>query len=414
MTPVPFELPLKASEAAVLADITFQLVENRRLQDDLRNRLASRAAGLGLTSVRPYWGSLQQDPVHASSFYLAIDALPAGAAALPDPLLLRMALASAPASGLFPKAMLIGRMRPGGGREVVVNAVPFGPGDTGAIDTFATQVDRAFLPRPQASAPAITVFSIEPERELSAAFEGFRQVQRTLGLNAASIAAPPGLAARTLPAAVWSAIRAGWREGYNLEADSSAFEGANLDGAVRDQAVFTRFRATIGEYAGEPAAGTLDWALEDFGRRFTIGDTIYQLQPDEVQALHRRYAAALARAETFFDAVRRERIAAGHGRTFDFEIALPAAEPQATLFCLHWLKARGRPASLISPLLPSLDEAKQQGAIARHFGATLSFDAATVSRLGGPSHWTGGRWNCRVDGEITAAAIQAVAVALRA
>src|SRR5262245_26430892 len=164
MSPAPFELPVKASEAATLADVTFQLVENRRLADDLRNRLAARASGLGLSSIRPYWGSLQKDPVHASSFYLAVDALPQGGA--PTPLLFRMALASAPASGLFPKSMLIGRMRPGGGREVVVNAASFGPGDTGAIDTFATKVDRAFLPRPQSSATAIQVVWADSKREL--------------------------------------------------------------------------------------------------------------------------------------------------------------------------------------------------------------------------------------------------------
>ena len=93
---------------------------------------------------------------------------------------------------------------------------------------------------------------------------------------------------------------------------------------------------------------------------------------------------------------------------------LRSAEPHAALFCLHWLKARGRPAALIAPLLPTLDEAKPLGAIARHFGATLSFDASTLARLGSPGQWTGGRWNCRMDGGgITAAAIQAVAVALR-
>lgn len=410
MSPAPFELPLKASEAATLADITFQLLENRRLQEDLRHRLASRAAGLSLSSIRPYWGSLQQDPVHASTFYLAIDAL---AGPSPQPMLLRMALASSPASGLFPKAMLIGRMRPGGGREVVVNAANFGPADTAAIDTFATQVDRAFLPRPQASAPSITVVSADPERELPGAFEGFRLAQRSTGINTASIAAPPGLALRTLPAAVWSAIRAGWRDGYNLEAEPLALDRPDLDDAVHDQAAFTRFRAALTENAGEPPADTLDWVLEEFGRRFTVATSVCQFEPVEVRALHARYAASLAAAEKLFDAVRRHRIASGHARTFDFEIVLPPADWRSVLFCLHWLKSRGRPASLIAAPLPSIEEAMQLGAVTRHFGATLSFDSAAVSQLPHPGRWAGGRWNCRLEGEITAGRIQALATALR-
>jgi hypothetical protein len=411
MTPSPFELPLKASEAASLADIVFQLLENRRLQEDLRNRLASRAAGLALTSIRPYWGSLQQDPVHASSYYLAVDAL---AAPLPQPMLLRVALASAPASGLFPKAMLIGRMRPGGGREVVVNAVPFGPTDMAAIDVYATKVDRAFLPRPQASAPGLTVVSTEPEREIPLAFEGFRQAHRTTGLNVASFAAPPGLGERTVAAAAWSAIRAGWREGYNLEAEPMAAGEPDLDAAMRDRAMFTRVRVELSGEAGPAAPEILDWALEEFGRRFAVGDVAYQFEPVVIEAMCLRFGAGLAAAERLFDAMRRARVAAGYGRSFDFEVILPSADPRLTVFCLHWLKTRGRTASLVSPLLGSLPEAKELGSVARHFGAALSFDQDTLAALGHAVQWTGGRWNCRLSGAITAERVQATMAALRA
>jgi hypothetical protein len=280
---------------------------------------------------------------------------------------------------------------------VVVNAANFGPADTDAIDTFATQVDRAFLPRPQGSAPSITVVSSDPERELPLAFAGFRLAQRATGINTASIAAPPGLAARILPAAVWCAIRAGWRDGYNLEAEPLAPDGA-----------------TLAEYTGEPpAADTLDWVLEEFGRRFTIANSVCQLEPVEIKDLYARYAAPITAAEKLFDSVRRHRIAAGHGRAFDFEIAAPRAGWRAVLFCLHWLKSRGRPATLISAPMPSIEDATQLGAVSRHFGVTLSFDAAAVSQLNHPGRWAGGRWNCRLDGEITAERIQALATALR-
>lgn len=403
MSPSPFEVPVKASEAAVIADITFQLVENRRLQESLRNRLASRAAGLGLSSIRPYWGSLQQDPVHASSFYLAVDAVSGDQP--PMPLLLRMALASAPASALFPKSLLIGRMRPGGGREVVVNAARFGPGDTGAIDTFATKVDRAFLPRPQGSAPSITILTTEPEKELPLAFEGFRAVQRATGINAASIAAAPGWSARTLAAAVWSAIRAGWRDGYNLEAEPGATPGPDL-------AAFTRFRTELAECAAGDAEPLPDG---DFGRCFAVGEAVYQFDPDELASLERRFGAALTQAAKLYEAVRQVRLAAGHGRVFDFEVALPAsADVRAAFFCQQWLKSRGCAVTVVAPVLGSVEEARQQGAVARHFGATLSFSVRVLNDLPHPSQWAGGRWNCRLDGEISAARIQAVASALRA
>ena len=158
---------------------------------------------------------------------------------------------------------------------------------------------------------------------------------------------------------------------------------------------------------------TLDWVLEEFGRRFTIADSICQFEPAEIQELHARYGASLIAAEKLFDSVRRHRIAAGHGRAFDFEIALPAAGWRVVVFCLHWLKSRGRPATLAAAPIPSIEEATQMGAVTRHFGVTLSFDAATVTHLKHPGRWAGGRWNCRLDGEITADRIQALAAALR-
>lgn len=374
----------------------------------------SRAAGLSFTSIRPHWGSLQHDPVHASSFYLAVDAL---SGKTPIPLLLRIALASAPSTGLFPKAALIGRMRPGGGtREVVVNAAAFGPGDATAIETFVTKVDRAFAPRPQGSAPAITVICQAPDRELPAAFEGFRAVQRTTGINAASIAAAPGQTALTLTAAMWSAIRAGWREGYNLEAEPVALDATNLDDLIRSRAACTRFRADLSVSAtSEPALESLDSLLDQFGRSFAVGETVYRFEPEETAALHARFAGPLHAAERFYDIVRRERVAARHGRIFDFEIVLPEdADVRAAFFCQHWLKSRGRPATLVAPSLVSVEVARLHASATRHFGSTLSFAADALATLPHPGQWTGGRWNCRLYGAITAARIQAVSSALRA
>ena len=150
MTPAGgMELPVKAGEAAVLAELIFEHTEGRALDDRLRGRLAGRIAALGLTSMQPLSGSLQRDPIHPATFYLMVE--PAAA----PPVLLRLALASSPSSGLFPNAMLIGRMRTDSNREVVVNAIRFDQTDREPIQTFATKVDRAFLPRSGAGLPGI-------------------------------------------------------------------------------------------------------------------------------------------------------------------------------------------------------------------------------------------------------------------
>ena len=137
MTPVPFELPLKASEAASIAELVYQAKGDPK-------RFAARLGGLSTPSVRVYPGSLQADPIHPASYFLVVDGL---AHERVTPLLLRIAPASSPGSGLFPKSMLIGRMRPADMREVIVNAIPFGPEDEAAVRTYAEKVDKGFLPR---------------------------------------------------------------------------------------------------------------------------------------------------------------------------------------------------------------------------------------------------------------------------
>lgn len=53
MTPVPIDLRLRPSEAAVLAELIFEQTTGRPVTDDVRNRLTGRAATLGMESVRP-------------------------------------------------------------------------------------------------------------------------------------------------------------------------------------------------------------------------------------------------------------------------------------------------------------------------------------------------------------------------
>ncbi len=404
------ELPLKASEAAALADLIFQSVEGRPLSDDVRNRLAGRLAALQLASIRPYAGSLQQDPIHASTYYIAVDAL---GQPKPVQLLLHIALASSPASGLFPNPLLIGRMRPGGGREVVVNAIPFSSQDRANLRTFAEQVDRAFLPRPQGAQPAVATGNRHPEISLPAAFEAFRKILQTTGVNMAStvqlsatreMTTDAVLAARDgetptsaghtrvsighlYDAGLWAAIRAGWRDGYNAEADHIIITGDNdaeigrsiehAKEVILQAAGYTKFTtdtsrtfemradsrhsrpwssSEIAErFEAVLSAEERAWVLAEFAKPFQMGDYSYVFTEADTMRLAVKFGRSLKMNEDLYDFIRQAKSAGGAGRGFDFEPSLDEAEtlttPKELIFCMHWLKVRGRPAQLVPPNL---------------------------------------------------------------
>lgn len=408
---IPFELPLKASESAALAELLFQQLEGRAIDDEQRSRLASRAVPLNLESIRPCFGSLQQDPVHASTYYLAVDAVsPSGQE---RSLLLRVAMASSPSSGLFPNAILIGRMRPGGGREVVVNAIPFDSTDAEAIRTFARTVDPAFLPRPQGAQPAVAVGNRHPEISLPAAFDAFRRLLKTTGVNYAStvqlsatreMTTPAAIAARdgenptaaghtrvSIPhlyeAGLWAATRAGWREGYSAEADHFIVTGDSPEAvrrsvdmvkeAIHQAAGFTKFTTDTSRLFDLRAdkrhplpysEGEIEerfqqvltpdeqaWVLDEFSRTFLVGDDEYKFDEWTVRRLAVKFGESLLLNEELYDCIRQERAASGLGRTFDFEPSIDEAETLTTakemIFYMQWLKSRGRPAQLVPPNL---------------------------------------------------------------
>jgi hypothetical protein len=394
------DLPLKAGEAASLAEMIFSHVEDKPLTEDMRNRLAGRAAGLQLETIKPYFGSLAKDPVHPSSYYLAVDGRDG------QPLLLHMAPASAPTSGVFPKALLIGRMR-ASGREIVVNSIPFSSRDWESVGKYAQQIDRAFLPRPQGARPAIAVGNRHPEISLPAAFEAFRTILKSTGVNMAStvqlsatremtvddaIAARDGenptaaghtrVSIRHLyHAGLWAAIRAGWREGYNAEADHFIVSGNTPEEiarsveaakeAIRHAAGFTKFTTdtsrlfileadtrhpqawddtTVDEKFHELfTAAERAWILEEFSKRFVTGEYQYQLPDVDVRRLAVKFGQSLKLNEDLYDTIKAQT------RSFDFEPSIDEAEtlttPAEMIFYMHWLKQRGRPAQLVPPNL---------------------------------------------------------------
>ena len=400
VTTVPMDLPVKASEAASLAELIFAQAEGKPLSDDLRNRLAGRAVPLKLSSIKPYFGSLARDPVHPSSYYLAVDGRDS------QPLLLHIALASAPTSGVFPRALLIGRMR-AAGREIVVNSTPFSSKDWETVGLFAQQVDRAFLPRPQGASPAIAVGNRHPEISLPAAFEAFRSILKISGVNMAStvqlsatreMSTDDAIAARDgenptaaghtrvsirhlYHAGLWAAIRSGWREGYNAEADHFIVSGNTPDEiarsvesakeAIRHAAGYTKFTTdtsrlfileadTRHPQAWDDTAvndkfhelfptSERAWILDEFSKRFVTGEYHYHLTDGQVRRLAVKFGQSLKLNEDLFDTIKKQT------RSFDFEPSIDEAEtlttPAEMVFYMHWLKLRGRPAQLVPPNL---------------------------------------------------------------
>lgn len=401
---------MKASEAAALADLIYQMAENKPLTDELRQRIANRAQTLDLTSIAPYLGSLEQDPAHRSTYYMAVDGIAAKPA---QPLLLHIALASSPTSSLFPQAMLIGRMRPGGGREIVVNAVPFSSHDGDRIRTFAEQLNRAFLPRPQGGQAAIAVGNRHPEISLPAAFTAFRTILRKSGLNLAStvqlsatremstddvIEARDGenptatghtrVSIRHLyETGLWAAIRAGWRDGYNAEADHFIITGNNdreialsvekTKEAILHAAGYTKFTtdtsrlfeleadtrhprawddaAVASRFEQVLNAEERQWVLAEFARPFSTGGANYNFTPAEVRRLAVKFARSLKLNEDLYDHIRKVKAPGSLSRAFDFEPSIDEAETLTTakelIFYMHWLRARGRAAQLVPPNL---------------------------------------------------------------
>ncbi len=399
MTPVPLDLPLRPSEAAELAILIFEQAEGKPLTDEVRNRLAARAAVLRLETVAPYLGSLARDPVHPSTYYLAIDA------GRGEPLLLHLAPATAPTSSIFYKPLLIGRMRRPNGPEIVINAVPFGPSDCENLEKFVSGTGAAFLPRPQGFGPAIAVSNALP-----AAFDAFRAILKRNGKNLAAVAANPAGSSRDFYyAGLFAAIRAGWREGYSAGIHVVVAAG-NIEAAretIRKAAGFTRFSTdTFRLFESGSDVEDRAWILDEFVRAFEIGDAVYEFTAEDALRLASKFGPALKANEQLHESIRQARSAVKTGRSFDFEPSLEGdstpTTPHELVFWLHWLKARGHGAQLAAPNLggDGVPEClKEFAAIARHYQCSLSIGSGTghsAEALDAIARATVGRVNYRL------------------
>ena len=354
-----------------MAEVLFSHAQGKPLTDELRNRLAARTSALKLETFSPCFESLEADPVHSSAYYLMVDT------PTPASLLLHFTPASAPASGLFPHASLIGRMVIANRAEIVVNAIPFASHDHDNVRRFAEEVNPAFLPRPQGAQAAIAVGNRHPEVSLPAAFDAYRTLLKRSGLNLAStsqlsatreMTIDDALAARDgedptaaghtrvsirhlYHAGLWAAIRAGWREGYNAEADHFIVTGNTPDEiarsveatkeAIRHAAGYTKFTTDTSRLflleadARHPApwndaaveekfdslfsARERAWILGEFVRRFQVGERVYDFQPADARRLAVKFGKSLLLNEELYDFIRETKSASATGRAFDFE-----------------------------------------------------------------------------------------------
>lgn len=327
MTPIPLDLPLRPPEAGELANLVFELAEGKPLTDEIRGRIAARAAPLKLESIVPWFGSLDRDPVHRSTYYLAVDVREG------PPQLLHMAPATAPTSGVFQKPLLIGRMRRARGPEIVINTVPFGPDDTENIDKLAS-LDPAFLPRQHGPRLALVA------QTSMAAFETFRAILTRTRQNVASVTGP-------YHAAVWAAIRSGWRGGYS----------AALELPITDEESFGAARESIRQCPRYS--------------RFIVRGSVTDVERLSVW-------------------IRQTRSAAKVNGPFELGIATGAADLAA---CLQALKDTGHTAQIAAP---AKGDPAELAAVARQFNCTLSVQASDYSEeeLKALARETAGRLSC--------------------
>ena len=413
MTPVPLDLPLRPAEAAQLGHLILDHAERKPLTDEVRNRLAARASVLKLETIRPYFGSLERDPVHPSAYYLAVDA------AQGEPLLLYLALATAPTSSIFFKPLLIGRTKRPNGPEMVINSIPFGAGDRESLEKFAGRIDTAFLPRPQGSRTAIAV----GPGMLPAAFDTFRAILKRTGKNVAAICVPPGGAAvrDIYSAGLWSAIRAGWREGYgavvHIPVAAESLESAKE--AIRQSAAFSAFCLDVSRLF-TPGDGGTDELFEPFPPTIfpsilEVGGSVHEFPPEEQIRLSRRFGKGLGAVEQLHEFIRQTRSSLKAGKSFDLEVSLEGAggvtTPQELMFVLHWLRSHGHAAQVVAPRLAEGEDVTaslpQLAAVARHYQCTLGirgradYGAEVLSQI---ARATAGRLHYKITGELAESA----------
>ena len=184
-------------------------------------------------------------------------------------------------------------------------------------------------------------------------------------------------------AGLWVAIRAGYRTGYNAEADHFIVSGSDdraiaksvewVKEAIRQAAGYTKFttrhlasfRSPRRHPASAPVFGIRNPPIiraqagcsrahlgaSAFAQEFAGDVRDYTFTESEIKRLAVKFGPSLKLNEELFDAIAQAR----QGAPFDFEPSLDEAEtlttPQELIYYMHWLRERGRPAQLVPPNL---------------------------------------------------------------
>ena len=453
----------------------------RELTDSLRDEIAGSAPSGG-AEWRFCFPSLTRDPQDDGTLYLAADQLGERGG---------------------PKLLVFSAGGPGEGESAGECEVRnFAPTDREAIRDFATRIEPRFLPRPQRERPAVAVGNRHPEISLPAAFEAFAQIFKDSGVNMASTVQLSATREMTLDeniaarkgedpteightmvsiehlyhTGLWAAIRAGQRNGYTAEADHFIISGSTAEEiaasteatkeAIRRAAGYTKFTTDSSrlfrlqadtrhpeawdstrvdtEFAAALSAEEQKWIFGEFARPIAVEGTEYRFTAEEVKRLAVKFSESLKLNEELYDFILEQK----QGGEFDFEPSIDEAETLTTakelFFYMHWLKERGRPASLVPPnlgfkkrqaypetlealkeytagkmwpeLVPAVEEdfggdpirelearVAELSRVARHFNGTLSIHSGSgkqsrvLSMIG---RATRGRVNYKISGEL--------------
>ncbi len=394
--------------AAVLARIV-QHTRDGVINTKSREGIAKDIAGLKLAGLKAYAGSLARDPANGANCYLAVDAAADGKTM---PLLMHVGVDSSSAGHLLAEPIRTEHVQVEG-REIRLSFIPFGSYDHENIRKFAEQVERAFLPRPQRSQPAIAAGNRHPEISLPAVFDAFRTILDKLHVNMASTVQLSATREMTTEDAIeqrdgenpvatghtrvsirhlyhaglWTAIRSGWREGYNAEADHFIVSGNNpeeiaqsvemVKTAIRHAAGYTKFTTDTSRLFELQAdsrhpepwsdsvvnerfqqifdAAEQKWVRSEFSKPFDLEGRRYTFTDSEILRLGVKFGQSLKLNEELYDYIIKTKSEARLDTAFDFEPSIDEAETLTTvkelLFYMHWLKARGRAAQLCPPNL---------------------------------------------------------------
>lgn len=408
---MPF--PVDAKTLSQIADVMTACPLDGPLLPELRETLARHLGELPLEDLTLHPQSLTQDPADHTRYYLAADLAWSDAKQRANAAVLLAFFA-----GAHPPAPVFPEMGSSEGFDIeaspwTVYVIPFRSVDHANIAHFVRRIAPEFLPRPQGAQPAIACGNRHPEISLPAAFAAFQSILDRTGRNVAStvqlsatreMTTDDVIAARDgeEPTAIghtrvsikhlfhtglWAAVRAGFRAGYNAEADHFIISGHSeqeieaalrrSETAIADAAGYTKFTTDTSRMFDLRAdlrhpqpysdaevethfqrlfsVADQQWIYEQFEQPFVVEGRTYQFSPPEIRRHAVKFGPSIQLNERLYDKIRAAKVAAGFAPEFDFEPSVDEADTLTTahelIFYMHWLKANGRPATLVPPNL---------------------------------------------------------------